>query len=35
MNTFEDRKKGFEAKYQQDQEAQFKIRAVRNRLVGE
>ena len=35
MNTFEDRKKGFEAKYQQDQEAQFKIRAIRNRLVGE
>ena len=35
MNTFEDRKKGFEAKYQQDQEAQFKMRAIRNRLVGE
>ena len=35
MNTFEDRKKGFEAKYQNDQEAQFKIRAIRNRLVGE
>ena len=35
MNTFEDRKKGFEAKYQHDQEAQFKIRAIRNRLVGE
>ena len=35
MNTFDDRKKGFEAKYQQDQEAQFKIRAIRNRLVGE
>ena len=35
MNSFEDRKKGFEAKYQQDQEAQFKIRAIRNRLVGE
>ena len=34
MNTFEDRKKGFEAKYQKDQEAQFKIRAIRNRLVG-
>ena len=33
--TFEDRKKGFEAKYQQDQEAQFKVRAIRNRFVGE
>ena len=35
MNTLDDRKKGFEAKYQQDQEAQFKMRAIRNRLVGE
>ena len=35
MNTFDDRKKGFEAKYQQDQEAQFKIRTMRNRLIGE
>ena len=35
MNTFDDRQKGFEAKYQHDQEAQFKIRAIRNRLVGE
>ena len=35
MNTFNDRKKGFEAKYQHDQEAQFKIRAIRNKLVGE
>ena len=35
MNTFDDRKKGFEAKYQHDQEAQFKIRAIRNKLVGE
>ena len=34
MNTFEDRKKGFEAKYINDQEAQFKIRAKRNKLVG-
>ena len=31
----DDRKKGFEAKFQQDQEAQFKIRAIRNKLVGE
>ena len=35
MNTFDDRKRGFEAKYQKDQEDQFKIRAIRNRLVGE
>ena len=35
MNTFEDRKKGYEAKYLKDQEAQFKIRAIRNKLVGE
>ena len=35
MNTFKDREKGFEAKYQHDQEAQFKIRAIRNKLVGE
>ena len=34
MNTFEDRKRGFEAKYQKDQEAQFKIRSIRNRLIG-
>ena len=34
MNTFEDRKKGFEAKYLKDQEVQFKIRAKRNRNVG-
>ena len=35
MNTFDDRQKGFEAKYQHDQEDQFKIRAIRNKLVGE
>ena len=34
MDTFDERKKGFEAKYQQDQEAQFKIRAIRNKLIG-
>ena len=34
MNTLDDRKKGFEAKYLQDQESQFKIRALRNKLVG-
>ena len=35
MSTFNERGKGFEAKYQHDQEAQFKIRAIRNKLVGE
>ena len=35
MSTFNEREKGFEAKYQHDQEAQFKIRAIRNKLVGE
>ena len=35
MSSLDDRKKGFEAKYQHDQEAQFKIRAIRNKLVGE
>ena len=35
MSTFKDREKGFEAKYQHDQEAQFKIRTIRNKLVGE
>jgi len=35
MSTFDDRKKGFEAKYQQDQEAQFKIRTLRNKLIGQ
>ena len=34
MNTFEDRKKGFEAKFFKDQEVEFKIRAKRNRLLG-
>ena len=35
MNSFNEREKGFEAKYQHDQEAQFKIRAIRNKFVGE
>ena len=34
MTTFEDRKKGYEAKYLKDQEAQFKIRAKRNKFLG-
>ena len=35
MSTFDERKKGFEAKYLQDQEVQFKVRAIRNKLVGQ
>ena len=35
MSSFNEREKGFEAKYQHDQEAQFKIRPIRNKLVGE
>ena len=35
MSTFNEREKGFEAKYQHDQESQFKIRAIRNKFVGE
>ena len=34
MSAFEDRKKGYEAKYLKDQEAQFKIRAKRNKFLG-
>ena len=34
MNTFDERKKGFEAKFLKDEEAQFKIRAKRNKLIG-
>ena len=34
MNTFDDRKKGFEAKFLKDQEIQFKIRAKRNKFIG-
>ena len=34
MPTFEDREKGFEAKFKRDQELQFKVNARRNRLLG-
>ena len=34
MTSFEDRTKGYEAKYLKDQEAQFKIRAKRNKFLG-
>lgn len=35
MSTFDDREKQFEAKFQHDQELQFKVMARRNRLLGE
>ena len=35
MNTFDDRKKSFEAKFAVDQEIEFKIRSKRNQIVGE
>jgi hypothetical protein len=34
MPTFEDREKGFEAKFTHDQEQRFKIAARRNRMLG-
>ena len=34
MTQFDDRKKAFEAKFQRDQELQFKVKARRNRLLG-
>ena len=34
MTTFEKREKGFEAKWQRDQELQFKVNARRNKLLG-
>ena len=34
MTTFDDREKGYEAKYQHDQETQFKVIARRNKLLG-
>lgn len=34
MTTFDERKKGFEAKYKHDQETQFKVTARRNKLLG-
>lgn len=33
-NFFEDRKKGFEAKYAHDMELEFRVLARRNRLIG-
>lgn len=34
-DAFNDREKGFEAKYQMDQQQQFKAEMRRNRLLGE
>ena len=34
MTTFDKREKGFEAKFQHDQETQFKVIARRNKLLG-
>ena len=33
-SSFNDREKGFEAKYRHDQESEFKITARRNKLLG-
>jgi hypothetical protein len=35
MTTFDDRERQFEAKFQHDQELQFKVTVRRNRLLGE
>ena len=34
MTTFDNREKAFEAKYEHDQELQFKVNARRNKLLG-
>ena len=34
MNNFNDREKAFEKKFANDQEAEFKISAKRNKLLG-
>src|SRR3954469_24501100 len=34
MTTFDEREKGFEARYQHDQDIQFRVHARRNKLVG-
>ena len=34
MNTFKDREKGFEKKFANDQEADFRINAKRNKLLA-
>jgi hypothetical protein len=34
MSSFDERQKGFEAKFKHDQETQFKVTARRNKLLG-
>jgi hypothetical protein len=34
MTTFDEREKGYERKFQQDQELAFKVKARRNKLLG-
>ena len=34
MTTFDNREKAFEAKYEHDQELQFRVNARRNKLLG-
>ena len=35
MNTFDERKKAFEAKFLQDEDIKFKLRAKRNKKIAE
>ncbi len=35
MNTFDEREKAFEAKFKQDEDVKFKLKAKRNKLLGE
>jgi hypothetical protein len=35
MNTFDERKKAFEAKFKQDEDLKFKLTAKRNKFLGE
>jgi len=35
MTTFDEREKAFENKYKRDQELQFKVKARRNKLLGQ
>ena len=35
MNTFDERKKAFETKFIQDADLQFRLKAKRNKLIGE
>lgn len=34
MNSFDDRLKGFEAKYSHDQDVQFRVHSRRDKLIG-